>query len=414
MKKQYLTSAGIVSAILLVILFVGICMSSFPFPFVPVPTTIDPVRETSVDQNNMMILTGITSLPEDAQVGVLVSASPGASPGNSTDGLVVKTDAAITAGDGGRNRWRSVFDISDLQPGDYRVSLATFTVDKNYAWNISAPIATAYFTLGDAQAGSGTVHKKIPPAPRFLRINPEPSGQALGNITVSGITSLAPGTLLAWNLYPLTNSTTGTIAAYSGTIPVTEGTLGINRWDIRPGALPTGRYRMQVTGNPVDTTSPEQLLSASAKFEVPAAQDNQSGTSGHSGFLTIDALPDITINNVSEITGTTSLAAGSGVLVEVYPASFETGYSFSTDAKETDMNRSLSGAAVFAGATGRVAIKKGNSGYNLWSFRLETYRFSPGQYLINVSNNDYDLINHTPVMGNLSDTRVFPVVRDAP
>jgi hypothetical protein len=412
MKKRYLTYAGIVSAVLLVVIFVGICMSSFPFPFVPVATTIDPVRETSVDQNNMMILTGTTSLPENTQLGVLVSSSPGASTGNSTDGLVVKTDAAITAGDGGRNRWRSVFDISDLQPGDYRVSLATFTVDKNYAWNISAPIATAYFTLGDAQAGSGTVHKKIPPAPRFLRINPESSGQTPGNLTISGITSLASGTPLAWNLYPLTNSTTGTTAAYSGTIPVTEGTLGINRWDIRPGALPTGRYRIQVTESPAGATSPEQVLSASAEFEVPAAQGNQSGTNGSAGFLTIDALPDVTINNVSEITGTTSLSAGSAILVEVYPASFETGYSFSTDAKETDMNRSLSGAAVFSGATGGVSIERGSNGYNLWSFRLETYRFSPGQYLVKVSNNDYDLVNHTPVMGNLSATRVFPVMGD--
>jgi len=34
--------------------------------------TIDPITEATVDQNNMMILTGTTSLPEDTQLGVLV------------------------------------------------------------------------------------------------------------------------------------------------------------------------------------------------------------------------------------------------------------------------------------------------------------------------------------------------------
>ena len=78
------------------------------------------------------------------------------------------------------------------------------------------------------------------------------------------------------------------------------------------------------------------------------------------------------------------------------------------------MNRSLSGAAVFAGATGGVSVVKGSGGYNLWSFTLETYKFSPGQYLINVSNNDYDLATHAMISGNLSGSRVFSVRNDAP
>ena len=413
MKKKYLTYAGIVSALLLVVIFIGICTSSYPFPFVPVATTIDPITEATVDQNNMMILTGTTSLPEDTQLGVLVFASTASSRENNTGELAVKTDAAITAGDGGRNRWRSVFGISTLQPGDYQVSLVTFTVAKNYTWILSDPIATAYFTLGDGQAGTGTIHKKTPPVPRFIRINPVPSGQMQDNLTVSGITSLAPGTPLAWSMYSLANGTPGSTAAYSGTTPVTEGTEGVNRWDIQPdtGMIPPGRYEIRVTGNPDGNTSPAGALSASAEFDI-SSNTTSAGTSP--GFITIDALPDITINNITVITGTTSLPAGGDLLVEVYPESFETGYSFSTDARETDMNRSLSGAAVFAGATGRVPVTKGSGNYNLWSFRLETYKFSPGQYQINVSNNDYDPAKHAVIYGNLSSSKIFSIRNDAP
>jgi len=413
MKKKYITYAGIVSAVLLVVIFMGICTSSYPLPFVPVATTIDPITEATVDQNNMMILTGTTSLPEETQLGILVSASTGSSRENSTGTLVVKTDAAITAGDGGRNRWRSVFGISDLQPGDYRVSLVKYTINENYSWNISDPIATAYFTMGDGPAGAGTVHKNIPPSPRFIRINPVSSGQMQDNLSVSGTTSLAPGTPLSWSIYHVANGTTGNVAAYEGTIPVTEGTEGINRWDIRPGTgvIQPGRYVIQVTGKPDGNTSPAESLSASAGFDITSGT---TGTRGSPGFITIDALPEITINNISVITGTTSLPAGGDLLVEVYPASFETGYSFSTDARETDMNRSLSGAAVFAGATGGVSVVKGSGGYNLWSFTLETYKFSPGQYLINVSNNDYDLATHAMISGNLSGSRVFSVRNDVP
>jgi hypothetical protein len=413
MKKKYLTYAGIVSALLLVVIFIGICTSSYPFPFVPVATTIDPITEATVDQNNMMILTGTTSLPEDTQLGVLVSASTGSSRENTTGELAVKTDAAITAGDGGRNRWRSVFGITTLQPGDYQVSLVTFTVAKNYTWILSDPIATAYFTLGDGQAGTGTIHKKTPPVPRFIRINPVPSGQMQDNLTVSGITSLAPGTPLAWSMYSLENGTLGGTAAYNGTTPVTEGIDGVNRWDIQPGdgTIPPGRYGIQVTGYPNGNTSPAGALSASAEFDISSTT---TGARASPGFVTIDALPEITVNNITVITGTTSLPAGGDLLVEVYPESFETGYSFSTDARETDMNRSLSGAAVFAGATGGVSVMKGSGNYNLWSFRLETYKFSPGQYQINVSNNDYDPAKHAVIYGNLSSSKIFSIRNDAP
>jgi hypothetical protein len=361
----------------------------------------------------MMILTGTTSLPEDTQLGVLVSASTGSSRENNTRELAVKTDAAITARDGGRNSWRSVFGISTLQPGDYRVSLVTFTVDKNYTWILSDPIATAYFTVGDGQAGAGTIQKKVPAAPRFIRINPVPFGQTQDNLSVSGITSLAPGTPLVWSIYSLADGTPGSTAAYSGTTPVTEGTEGINRWDIRPGAgmIQPGRYGMQVTENPDGDTSRVGALSASAEFDISS---NTTDTRASPGFITIDALPEITVNNITVITGTTSLPAGGDLLVEVYPASFETGYSISTDARETDMNRSLSEAAVFAGVTGGVSVTKGRGKYNLWSFTLETYKFSPGQYQINVSNNDYDLAKHVMIYGNLSSSKIFSVRNDAP
>jgi hypothetical protein len=420
MKKKYLTWAGILSTLILAGMFVGICLSSYPFPFLPPATTIDPITPASVDQNNMLILTGTTTLPEHSHIAITVSAvSLPVTRGNETRSTTGMADARIVPVNGGRNQWRGVFALSTLQYAEYQVTLATYTLDENYRRVPGETVATGYFTVGDKNAGEGTIRERTLSMPRFIRINPVTEDEAAGTLNITGITSLDPGTLLAWSLYPVINGTPLSVPAYSGTTPVTEGTKKINRWDIRfgTGALQPARYELRVIGNPAGNTTPAATLSAITELAVSSPQYSPSDTSGiqsSPGFITIDTLPDITVNNVSVITGTTSLPAIGGLVVEVFPVSFETGYNFSTDARETDMNRILSGTAVFSGVSGEVPIVKGNDGCNLWAFRLETYTFSPGQYQINVSNYEVDTANHDLIYGNLSSTRVFPVSGDAP
>jgi hypothetical protein len=97
-------------------------------------------------------------------------------------------------------------------------------------------------------------------------------------------------------------------------------------------------------------------------------------------------------------------------MMNVYPAAFETGsYNFSVDARDTGTNATFSETGVFSGATGGTAVVNGTEGENLWSFNLETYKFSPGEYIINVSNDDFDTATMTKKHGDLFSARAIHI-----
>lgn len=422
MKKKYFTYAGIIAALILVGMFIGICLSSFPFPFLPPATTIDPITDISVDENNMMIVTGTTTLPDTTfNISLTVSPSPGSlSKGDASGMTDVRCSDTIMPGNGGRNRWKGVCDISELQPADYIVTFETFQITENFTHLGIHPLATQQFTLGDENAGPGIIRKKIPVTIPFIRINPADLVQTAETREITGITSLAPGTLLSWNIHTMTGETGNSTPEFEGTTMVIPGTEGVNRWSVVPGtvAMKPARYQIRITGNPAGNASAAGTVSAISAFEVHPVSGTVNTSSGtrqvSPGFITIDALPAVHTNGVYIMTGTTSLQPGKYLLVHVEPASFETDYNFSLDAKETGRNRTLSGAVVFSGMAGGISVVNGSHGNNLWSFRLETYHLSSGQYQLNVSTDDYDYAAKGIVYGDLFSVRKFPVTGDSP
>lgn len=414
MKKKHITIAGIVAAILLTIMFVGICLYSPSFPFLPAATTIDPITETSVDNNNMLILTGTTTLPLGTFLFISVMADPATLRQDDNTGRT-KTGSSIvlTSGDWGRNRWKGQVDISELRPADYTVSLMTATMGENFTVKFSDPVATARFTLGEGTSAPEGIHKRGRVMIPFIRINTGDQPTVAGGLKVTGTTSLAPGTSLAWNMQGIPNGTGGS-QDYTGTTAVIMGIDGINRWAVLPAvAIPgSARYQFTITGKPSGGDPGVQPVSATADIGTgsgPASLANTTGMPQGPCFITIDALPDIRADNVYILTGTTSLSPGEDLLVEVYPVSFETNYNFSLEGSEAKENRTLSGSAVFGGATGTANVVNGGGGENLWSFRLETYQISGGEYRINVSNNRYDYDTKTLVNGDLYSTRIFSI-----
>ena len=412
MKKKYLTYAGIVAALLLVGMFIAICLSSFPFPFLPPCAAIDPVTNASVDENNMLVLTGTTTLPWYANMSVAISTCP--SSGNCTDGTNTWNEATIIpAADGGRSRWRGEFDLSRLEPADYQITVATYSIGENYTFIENLPIATGHFTLGDDNAGPGAIRKRSPAVQPYIRINPL---QQTGSILIiTGITSLAPATPLEWILQGTANATSYSSPGSRGTVLVTEGTGGVNRWSVQvDNSTPApGQYRVTLTGNIAGNTSPAVTVSASTTF-VPAGPATSGNTTAilpvFAHYIAIDTLPDIHTDGVYVITGTTSLPAGQDLTMNVYPAAFETGsYNFSVDAKDTGPNTTFSNTGTFSGANGGTVVVKGTGGENLWAFKLETYKFSPGEYLVNVSNDNFDWTTRTMKYGDLYSSRIFPV-----
>lgn len=88
-------------------------------------------------------------------------------------------------------------------------------------------------------------------------------------------------------------------------------------------------------------------------------------------FISVDPISDQNIGNPFTITGTTSLPAGSVLLVEVYPASFQ--------------NATGTGSGEFYGASGIVSVTAGSGNIHAWSMALNTTKFSPGTYLVKTS-----------------------------
>ena len=275
----------------------------------------------------------------------------------------------------------------------------TFNVSENFTWIESNPIATQHFTLADENAGAGAVRKKTRAALPFIRINTANLEPTAGTGEISGITSLDPGTPLAWSMHPVTSGTGNSTSEFQGTTLVVHGTGGINRWSVEPGtdALKPARYQLRITGNPTGNTSPAGTISAIAEFSLPPPASGIKNTTGsaHSSsrFVTIDALPEMRKNNIYQITGTTGLPAGEDLFVQVHPSSFNTDYSFTIDPKEKTE------AGMFSGAIGGVRIVKGSGSENLWSFELYTYQMDPGRYEVNASTDKYD--SQSPRMDHL-------------
>jgi hypothetical protein len=120
-----------------------------------------------------------------------------------------------------------------------------------------------------------------------------------------------------------------------------------------------------------------------------------TGFSGIKPFISVDSLSDKNIGDQFTITGTTSLPAGTQILAEVYPASYE--------------DKTGTGSGDFTGATGTITITKGTDGANTWAVPLDTTTFRPMEYLVSVSSVKGDLSKGDYTRGDISGSTRFTV-----
>jgi hypothetical protein len=85
----------------------------------------------------------------------------------------------------------------------------------------------------------------------------------------------------------------------------------------------------------------------------------------------IDPVGDHAVGDKFTITGSTNLAAGDDLQVDVYSSSF----------KPTGKNQD----STFSGASGVVQVTAGNNGRNSWSFDIDATSFRPDEYIVTVS-----------------------------
>jgi trimeric autotransporter adhesin len=87
--------------------------------------------------------------------------------------------------------------------------------------------------------------------------------------------------------------------------------------------------------------------------------------------VTINPIGDKQTGDTFTINGTTSLAAGDELMVEITSSSY--------------MPTSKTQPSGFSGASGTVNVVAGSNGINIWSFDVDTSSFPPDEYLVKVS-----------------------------
>ena len=171
--------------------------------------------------------------------------------------------------------------------------------------------------------------------------------------------TLAPGQYFVLIQHPMMN---GVFDIYydAGT-----GTV-INR------QLGTGTSIFQLTG----TSSLQTPAGANALMQAINSQ-NIDDTFASTSFIVssptafINPVGDHVVGEQFTISGSTNLAAGDNLMVEVTSSSF----------KPTSKSQS----SEFSGAAGTVKIEQGNGTLNRWSFLVDASTFKPDEYIVKVS-----------------------------
>jgi hypothetical protein len=95
----------------------------------------------------------------------------------------------------------------------------------------------------------------------------------------------------------------------------------------------------------------------------------------------INPIGDHVVGDRFTITGSTNLAAGNKLLVEITSSSFK------------PSQKSQSGE--FSGSSGTVTIEQGSGGMNRWSFDVDTSAFRPDEYIVRVSGIEIEVTGST-------------------
>jgi hypothetical protein len=95
----------------------------------------------------------------------------------------------------------------------------------------------------------------------------------------------------------------------------------------------------------------------------------------------IDMIGDHTVGDKFTITGSTNLAVGNDLLIEIVSSSFSP--------------TQKSQGSEFSGSSGIVKVEPGTNGLNRWSFDVDSSPFKPDEYIVKVSSVTNDVTSST-------------------
>jgi hypothetical protein len=405
MKKKYLTYAGIVSAAILVIMFIYI-LATGSFTIFPA-AAIDPIADHAA--GDLVVITGTTNYPAGTRLSLDIL-SRSAAPGERD--WIGGTDAYIVRGGGMANTWSGALDTSAIPPGEYVVNAywVNETEGVNATYTRSSLLATARFRLTSTTPDpAGMMRPSVNHTLSFIRIDHPGTITRGEKILVSGTTNFPEDTELLYLVIQQSNTSVITVdpksrtqhlkggMTRSGLIPVLPGENGVNRWSFALDSTEfiPDRYEVLVT---LDSISTENLgkegpFGTESLVILEATEDRLTlviTDTGPCQSILIDTLPVTPGTTKYTITGTTSLQPGTELLFTILPVEQE----FGVDTKTKSFSGSISGA------TGTVKVTRGTGQLNTWSADVDLSQFPQDVYLVTVSNDRIDPRTYGTIPGN--------------
>jgi hypothetical protein len=407
MKKKYLTYAGIVSAAILVIIFISILLTGSFTIFSTV--AIDPIPDHA--SGDLVVITGTTNLMAGTRLELdIITAMP--APGMNPQ--VGATDAFIVRGGGMSNTWSGALDTSAFPPGEYLVNAHRV----NETGSRSDLLATSRLRLTNTTSDPtkimrlGEKHQI-----EFIRIDRPGSISRREKILITGTTNLPNDTTLLYAIIQQSNKQVFTVDpktreqdlkegfTRTGLITVLPGEYGVNRWSfaIDSTEFIPDRYEVIVTTDTVrsENIGREGTFGSEFLTVVEAASDlftSQVTDDRPCQSIIIDAFPDRLGNQTYTITGTTSLQPGTELLFTVLPVEFE-----------ISLNKGTGWSGPVTGATGTVEVTRGTGTTNTWSADVDLSKLPPKEYLVNVSNDRIDPRTYATIPGDRYCSKRFVV-----
>jgi hypothetical protein len=387
MKQQTLMHSSILAAIIIAAVIGGGMLTGFPAgtPFI----SVDQISDKNA--GDALAITGTTNLPNGTHL--IVEVSPASFEQTIPDtgifsGAIGGID--VIAGSGGINTWSMDVDTSQLQPTEYLVNVSVFANDTPEGSIVTTgPFNRTTFTVRPGSGNAGTAGSTSHAAAGGILIDPIRDTVKGKLLEVTGKTNLSAGTILLAKINPVSTQG-GKLAADQkdienfAVIKVKKDNDNNNffsaSFDTR--FLKPADYIITLSdakGGAPDVSSEQGPFSGSQVFNIieGSAPSGQPATSLSAPSVYINPIDNVTAGDTVIVTGTTSVPPGSAFLVTIIPESMD-----ETTIRTNVLNPQFST---------KVSAVRGSSTTNLFSVPVPTRGLAPGQYILFVSAEKYEV-----------------------
>lgn len=247
-------------------------------------------RPGTITRGEKILITGTTNLPADTKLLYLITQQSNTSVltvdpktgeqdrkgGFSRSGLIT-----AVPGENGVSRWSFAFDSTEAIPDTYEVLVTPSGINSDNPGN-DKPYSTASLVILEADSDRLTLTALDTGPCQSITIDTLPAMITRRNYTITGTTSLQPGTELLFTVLPTEfdinvnreGMSSGSMTGAQGTVVVIRGTGNTNIWsaDLDLSKFPPEKYLVNISNDRIDTRTIETIFGdryCSGKFTLP-------------------------------------------------------------------------------------------------------------------------------------------------